>query len=112
MNDSYLQILDSVLQGETLSHEDLIFKIKKTICVIYNLSEKEIEELAFDYEKIYGGKTFIPGTTLTGPEANDTWFYKKKNELDACKGHHFQKRYERYLGFAHFGKKLSSAREG
>lgn len=104
MNDSYLQILNSILQGESLSHEDLIAKIKNTVCLLYHLSEKEIEELAFDYEKIYGGKTFVPGTTLTGPEANDTWFYKKKKELDACKDHHFQERYERYLGFAHFGK--------
>lgn len=109
MNDSYLQMLDSILQGETLSHEDLISRIKNTVCVLYHLSEKEIEELAFDYEKIYGGKTFIPGTTLTGPEANDTWFYKKKKELDACKGHHFQERYERYLGFAHFGKNAISS---
>ncbi len=104
MKDTYLQILDSILNGETMSHEELIIKIKKTFCKLYSLSDAEVEELAFEYERKYGGKTFIPGTTLIGKEASDTWFYKKKSELDSTKGHAFQERYERYLGYSHFGK--------
>lgn len=109
MNDRYLQILDSILQGETLNHEDLISKIKDTLCKIYQLSDDQIEELAFEYEKIFGGKTFVPGTTLIGPEANDTWFYKKKNELDSHKAHAFQSRYERQLKHSHFGENAVSS---
>lgn len=109
MNDNYLQMLDSILNGKTMSHEDLISTIQKTICCFNPLNETQIQELAFDYERIYGGKTFIPGTTLTGNEANDAWFYKKKKELDVCDGHDFQKRYERYLGFSHFGKNAINA---
>lgn len=109
MNDGCLQMLNAILQGKTLSHEDLVCMIKEIVCKAFPLSKIEIEEVAFEYERIYGGKTFVPGTTLTGPEANDTWFYKKKKELDDSDSHLFQKRYERYLGFAHFGKNTISS---
>ncbi len=102
MNNTHLQILDSILQGQTLNHEDLVATIKNTLCKMKMLSDDEIEDVAFRYEKIYGGKTFVPGITLTGPQASDTWFYKKKKELDSCDGHKFQKRYEEYLGYSHF----------
>lgn len=112
MNDRILIILEALLNGEMQSHEDLVLFIKQNICRLpkySSLSEKEIEGIAFEYEKFYGGKTFEPGSTLVGKEANDAWFYKKKNELDSESGHFFQDRYVRYLARSHFSE---SARNG
>lgn len=104
MRDNYVQMLDLILQGRSVSHEELISTIRTKACpALGQLSETEIEKTAFDYERIYGGKTFIPGTTLVGPEASDTWFYKKKKELNQSNGHKFQERYRQYLKYKHYG---------
>lgn len=110
MNDSLLNnaatILDSLLQGKQYSHEDLIEKIKENICCIprfNSLSKEQIVELAYKYEKLYGSKTFIPGKTLRGKEANDTWFYNRKNKM-TDNDHSFARRYIEYLKIEHFGE--------
>lgn len=77
------QILDAILQGKTLSHEDLIETIKTNICVLplfSNFSSSQISELATEYEKLYGSKTFKPGITLIDKKGNDIWFFNKKTQ--------------------------------
>lgn len=105
VNKRLFHILEAMLDGKTKSHEELVGYIKSNLCRMSDrpsLSEEEIAELAFEYEKKYGGKTFDPGTTITGAAANDAWFYQRKKELDEEKGHFFQNRYEDYLRIKNF----------
>lgn len=81
--DEVIQMLYGYLGGKCLSHENLIIKIKDlTILPKYrNLSSSDINNIAFEYEKRYGSKTFVPGTTLVSKEASDTWFHEKKRKM-------------------------------
>lgn len=99
------QILDAILQGKTLSHEDLIETIKTNICVLplfSNFSSSQISELATEYEKLYGSKTFKPGITLIDKKGNDIWFFNKKNSM-SNDDHKFEKRFRNFLSLQHFG---------
>lgn len=97
--------LDAILDGEKKSHEDLIQYIKDNIRRMkkYNwLTDDDIEAISFEYEKIYGGQTFKPGTTIKAKDANDIWFYNKKKGMSE-KDHAFETRYRKYLSVQHFG---------
>lgn len=103
--DEVIQILYGYLCGKCLSHEDLIIKIKElTILPKYkNLSSNDINNIAFEYERRYGSKTFVPGTTLISKEASDTWFHEKKRKM-TIEEHSFENRYKKYLMFERFGE--------
>ena len=104
------QILDSLLQGKTYSHEDLIVYIKDNICAMSQfkaLSPKKIEEIAEEYEKLYGGKTFKPGTTLETKQGYDIWFYQKKDTMSDSE-HCYENRYRDYLKLNHFGENTTN----
>ena len=103
--DEVIQMLYGYLGGKCLSHEDLIIKIKElTILPKYcNLSSSDINNIVFEYEKRYGSKTFVPGTTLVSKEASDTWFHEKKRKM-TDEEHSFENRYKKYLMFERFGE--------
>ncbi len=98
-------ILYGILFGKSISHEELIAKIKKVLCCIpdyKHLSTTEIEEIAYAYEYTYGSRTFEPGVTLSNSKANETWFHKKKTCM-SNDDHKYQRRYESYLINEHYG---------
>lgn len=113
--DSYIiqasQILNAILQGKTVSHEDLIEVIKTNICkmsIFPSFSSAQINDIALEYEKLYGSRTFKPGTTLDDKKGNDIWFYNKKNAMSDDE-HAFENRYRKYLKLQHFGEKTIEA---
>lgn len=100
------RVMDAILNGEKKSHEELIQFIKDNICGMKkyrNLTDRDVEAISFEYEKIYGGQTFKPGTTIKSKDANEIWFYKKKKEMEP-EDHAFENRYRRYLTVQHFGQ--------
>jgi len=90
-------ILYGILNGQAVSHEDVIKTIETYVQRLMGpLSKREIEEIAYQYEIRYGGRTFVPSITLTRKKGEDSWFFKKKAELGPSQ-HAFEKRYYEYL---------------
>lgn len=99
------KVMDAILNGKTLSHEQLIAFIKSSIVILptySNFVSSDIENLAFQYEKIYGSKTFTPGSTIVSKkEGYDIWFNQKKKAMSPD-DHAFENRYREYLSIEHF----------
>lgn len=105
---SAVMTLYGLLLGKILNHEDLVSYIKTELCgcpKFHNLSKKEIEEIAFQYEYQYGTKTFIPGpgTTLVENKSHDSWLNRKK-EIMTNENHKYENRYKDYLIYNHYGE--------
>lgn len=101
-----IDVLSALLKGKPMKYEDLIKFIKENLLIIPALQycDKDIfaKDIAHEYERIYGSKTFInDGTTIVDKEANDAWFYEKKSKINNfC----FTDRYKKYLETEKFGE--------
>ena len=96
--DKGVELLHAVTDEIKDTHETLSKKMKQymDMNLIEGIIDKEeyAKNVVYKYEQIYGCRGFEPGMILKGKDASDTWFYKKKRELDENDEHFFEKRYK------------------